>query len=145
MWTFYYSSGKVESRGPYVGGLKNGEWISYYDNGQIFYKGNYQNDFAQGNWNYFFQNGQPYQTGEFRKDVRVGEWTICIQPGGPCGKEQLRSGQTPRTTHIDLNTLNGDGPQPQGDTSNPKALLESLDTGGVPDEVPSSLPNNWQE
>ncbi|MCR9143097.1 MAG: toxin-antitoxin system YwqK family antitoxin [bacterium] len=148
-WKFYMTDGKtVESEGPYVGGMKNGEWNSYYDNGQVFYKGQYKNDLADGGWTYFYKNGKPYQKGNFRKDVRVGEWTICIQPGGPCGKEFMRSGQTPRTTRIDLDTLNGNSKRRFSgqDTSDPKALLESLDTGGVPDRVPDSIPNSsWQD
>lgn len=146
-WQYYFSSGKVESEGPYKGGLKNGDWVSYYDNGQVFYKGQYQNDLANGLWTYYYKNGKPYQKGQFRKDVRIGQWLICIHPGGPCGKENLRSGQTPRTTRIDIKTLNTDarGRFKGQDTSNPKALLESLDTGGVPDKVPDSLPNNWQD
>ena len=144
-WQFFMTNGKTEeSEGLYKGGLKNGEWKSYYDNGKVFYSGQYQNDLAHGNWQYFYKNGKPYQKGQFRKDVRVGEWIICIQPGGPCGKEQLRSGRTPRTTRIDLNTIQG-GSRPGftgrvNDTSDPKALLESLDTGGVPDRVPEGIP-----
>jgi hypothetical protein len=144
----YYASGKVESQGTYRGGLKNGEWTSYYASGQVFYKGQYTNDLAQGVWTYYFQGGEPYQTGRYQNDVRVGDWTICIQPGGPCAKERLRSGQTPRTTRIDPASLQSDGRGqhlPGNNTSNPKALLESLDTGGVPDEVPSSVPDSWRD
>ena len=142
-WKFFYAGGAVESEGPYAGGMRNGEWTSYYDNGQVFYKGQYKNDLAQGTWTYFYKNGQAYQKGEFKNDVRVGQWTICIQPGGPCGKETLRSGQTPRTTRIDLQTV--EGKRLPNNTNDPKALLEGLDTGGVPDEVPSAIPNTWQD
>ncbi len=140
-WKRYYPGDVLESEGDYVHGKKEGVWHNYYDNGQAFYTGTYHNDLAEGKWTYFFKNGAAYQSGSYQKDVRVGKWRVCIFPLGPCEDINYHPSATPRMAGL---------PPPEAgssrarDTSNPAALLESLDTGPVPEQVPEALrKKNW--
>lgn len=139
-WKTYYASGRVASQGPYLAGKKHGEWVNYYEDGQVFYRGAYQTDAAHGPWVYFFANGQPFQQGHFQNDVRVGSWRICIQPGGPCGDETYSAPAVPRRTGLTASDL---FPRAPANASDPGAVLDSLENGGVPDSTPRILGEGW--
>lgn len=133
-WEFYYKSGKTKMKGPYVSGLRSGLWLNYYKNGKMFYKGNYKYNKQNGEWSYFFQKGQLHQKGHFLKGVRYGNWRICVQPAGPCGTERYSHARSPRRSMLSLKIK-----KKKHSTKNPAALLDSMDSGHVPDRTPSSL------
>ncbi len=143
-WVFYYASGKVESRGSYQNDRKHGSWQNFYENGQLFYRGEYRQDQAEGQWTYYYSGGQIYQQGAYRADVRSGAWTICVQPG-ECSQEVFQSPNVPRRSGVTLESALPARPAAASDTSNPAAILESLDNGGVPDGTPSILNERWTD
>ena len=42
-WEYYYSNGKLSSKGNFVNGEQHGYWEYYYYNGQLWAKGKYIN------------------------------------------------------------------------------------------------------
>lgn len=139
-WVFYYPGGQVETRGHFQSGQRHGAWINYYETGQIFYQGQYANGKASGAWVYYYAGGQLYQRGTFQNDVRVGAWNICIQPNGPCGTETYEVVRVPPLANI---APSGSTIRTPTNTSDPGAILDALENGGVPDDVPASLNNGW--
>ncbi len=137
-WKTYYDSGALESTGSYDMGQKNGPWKNFYGSGQLFYTGIYSNGMAHGEFTYYFKNGNLYQQGSYERDVRVGKWRLCIFAMGPCDNEYYTHPSVPRTAGLPPMSQSN---SPKYDTKNPSALLESLDTGPVPDNLPPSITN----
>ncbi len=140
-WVRYYISGQTESEGNYVNGLREGEWKNYYENGKIFYKGTYKNDMAEGFWQYYYKTGSLYQKGFYTADVRTGTWEICTGPIGPCSKETFSNPSSPRRAGLPPPDETPKVSSPYG-TDDPAKLLDSLQNGGVPDQVPDELKKN---
>jgi len=138
-WNYFFSSGKKESEGSYVRGKKHGPWVNYYASGQVFYRGNYEYGQAHGPWEYYFENGKIHQKGQFLSDVRSGSWYICIFSEGPCQSQSFDQPKAPRISSMPP----ADSKNFARDTSNPAAVLESMDSGPVPDKVPAGLGNKW--
>jgi len=83
-----------------------------------------------------------YQQGSYTGDVRTGRWKICIQPGGPCQTGAISQPKAPRRAGVRLDTGGNNLPS---NTDDPSKVLESLDGGGVPDEVPPSVRGRWND
>ena len=70
-----YDSGKINSKGEYINGQKNGEWI-HYDRytGNLTSKGEYLNDRKIGIWEQYYSNKKPKSKGEYLNNRKIGIW-----------------------------------------------------------------------
>ncbi|WP_124398366.1 toxin-antitoxin system YwqK family antitoxin [Thermaurantimonas aggregans] len=57
LWKFYYTDGKLYSRGEFYNDLKEGIWEYYYPDGSIQEKGEYKRDLLNGKWLSYCTNG----------------------------------------------------------------------------------------
>lgn len=136
-WIKYYDNGIKEMEGLFANDAKNGGWTNYYENGKIFYQGHFTDNSASGEWTYYFHSGKLYQKGKYHDGIRVGKWTICISPTDPCREEYFVVSKTPARSG--LAPVDQANPNLPSDTSNPARVLDALDTGPVPESVPSAL------
>jgi antitoxin component YwqK of YwqJK toxin-antitoxin module len=138
-WIYQYPSGKKQLQGNYSQGLRIGKWTNYYASSKVFYQGHYENNQPHGKWQYYFKDGTLQQQGAMVRGRRVGAWQVCIQPKGPCGTETYANPKSPRLSRLQLKI-----PKKIQSTKNPAALLDSLDSGPVPDKAPKGLEkSNW--
>lgn len=144
-WVYYDKMGNKSAEGEFRAGMKEGPWVSYYGNGQVASRGSYRAGEAQGAWEYFFEKGQPFQSGQFDGDVRIGTWTICVAPQGPCGKEVYNSASKSGAPAVSgLNPAELTSQEIRNAKGNPARVLESME-GDVPDAVPSSINQKWND
>lgn len=143
-WLTYHRSGRKAAEGEYKNNYKEGLWTNYYESGQVFYKGNYRRDMAHGEWTYYFEGGKLHQKGQFRRDRRVGSWYICVFAAGPCQNQAFNNPGAPAFSGMPPAGKSSTAGGPR-DTSDPMKLLNSMDSGGVPDKVPPGLQksNGW--
>ena len=75
-WEFYYSNGRLKSKGNFGDeGKRNGEWNYYYENGSPKETTDYSNDMASGKSRVWFDNGLLYSVSTFLNDKKEGEET----------------------------------------------------------------------
>lgn len=56
--TFYFPTGEKQSEGKLLKGyIFDGEWVGYHENGKVNYKGQYLNGLKNGTWIYYDVNG----------------------------------------------------------------------------------------
>jgi len=48
--TYFFKTGKVKAKGPFVNNLMEGEWIFYRETGQLWGIGNFKNSKKHGHW-----------------------------------------------------------------------------------------------
>ena len=66
-WEFYYSGGRVRSRGTFTNdGLRMGEWDYFYENGQLKESTVYKNDIADGSSKVWHDNGNLYSSTTYK-------------------------------------------------------------------------------
>jgi antitoxin component YwqK of YwqJK toxin-antitoxin module len=63
---FFYN-GKLEEKGNYDSGLKDGSWIKYHPNGKLEYRGQYLDGKKTGGWEYYYPSGIQEAMEEFDK------------------------------------------------------------------------------
>jgi len=75
----YYASGKLESRGDYVEGMREGEWVWYYEDGSVMARCDYHDD--QGTFTSYFPSGKMLRRGRMVGLDREGVWTEWYESG----------------------------------------------------------------
>jgi antitoxin component YwqK of YwqJK toxin-antitoxin module len=80
-WTYYHRNGKVSSSGKYVDGLEEGEWIWYYENGEIDVKKTFRFGNTEGIRYSYYDNGKIQSEINHFNDERHGKATY-YDPNG---------------------------------------------------------------
>lgn len=57
-WTYYYSSGKVKSKGKYRNNRRIGIWKYYFENGSVEQEGSFKRGVPDGLWKWYFITGE---------------------------------------------------------------------------------------
>jgi antitoxin component YwqK of YwqJK toxin-antitoxin module len=70
--TWYYYSGKTDTKGNFFNDNRNGTWTWYYEDGKIKSTGNYYYGDKHGQWKYFYENGNTESVSEFDMNVQTG-------------------------------------------------------------------------
>ena len=73
-WRYFGEDGTLKDEGEFVDGKKNGLWTNYYPSGKVATRGTYINDEPTGNWEYFFEDGTVSSSGAFKDGKREGLW-----------------------------------------------------------------------
>ena len=59
LWeSYYWWKGKLDYKGTYLNGLKNGYWESYWMNGKLHYKGSFVNGERIGYFKFLYSDGK---------------------------------------------------------------------------------------
>jgi len=87
----FYLSGKLESIGTMVNGVKSGVWKWYYENGQLSILGTYNNGKEGGVWKWYHTNGLVWAIGYFSSGQSIGVWKRFSSNGKPLSIEGLQS------------------------------------------------------
>ena len=65
-WIFYFSNGKVETKGKFRDGMRVGKWKYYYESGNIKQVSNYSKlGERQGKWIEYDENGKATRTTKY--------------------------------------------------------------------------------
>jgi antitoxin component YwqK of YwqJK toxin-antitoxin module/Tfp pilus assembly protein PilF len=81
-WEFYFTNGRVKSKGNFnSGGLRDGLWHYYYENGLLKEETEYSADVPNGKSKSWFDNGLPYTITTYNRDVTEGEKTTYFFNG----------------------------------------------------------------
>jgi antitoxin component YwqK of YwqJK toxin-antitoxin module len=73
IWTYYYTSGKIESRGCFKDDILYGKWIWYYEDGTVKEEGYYNNGEREGKWITYNENGIIQSQITFEKGKAISE------------------------------------------------------------------------
>ncbi|CAN5504949.1 hypothetical protein BH10BAC1_BH10BAC1_05350 [soil metagenome] len=77
----YYPSGKVEGKGNYRNGQKEGQWNEWYESGKIRQEASVKNGKITGISTEYYENGQIKQKGLQVDDLTEGEWLDYYETG----------------------------------------------------------------
>jgi len=81
-WEFYYSTGRLKSKGTFDSeGRRTGEWNYYYENGGLKETTNYTADLADGKSLVWYSNGLLYSETTYKDDKTEGIETIYFFNG----------------------------------------------------------------
>jgi antitoxin component YwqK of YwqJK toxin-antitoxin module len=72
-WSYYYPSGRIESRGGFKDDIVVGKWIWYYEDGTIKEEGFYINGEREGKWVTYNENGIIQSQVTFKKGKAICE------------------------------------------------------------------------
>ncbi len=72
-YKYFYPNGKLNIKGQFFNGLKNGTWTWYYWNGNISSTGVYDYDQATGKWEYYDEDGKLNRTVIFEEGKKNGK------------------------------------------------------------------------
>ncbi len=75
-WEYYYSDGKLMSKGNLVNDKRDGYWEAYYHNGQLESKGNRVNGNRDGYWEEYYSDGQLMWKGNFANGKFIEETPV---------------------------------------------------------------------
>lgn len=69
-----YKSGELRSIRQYLDGYDHGKWTFYYTNGRIETKGRFNVGKRIGEWKYYYDNGKLKQISNYNEGKREGLW-----------------------------------------------------------------------
>ena len=72
-WRYYYSDGKIKSKGDYRADKRIGKWIYYYENGNIEQEGIFKRGVPDGLWKWYFESGKLKREEFYRMGYEEGE------------------------------------------------------------------------
>jgi uncharacterized protein len=81
IYTSYYFSGKIKSKGLYQNNQAVGPWEYFYENGNLKMKGELKENSNFGLWEYFYENGNLSMKGNLFDGMRQMEWTFYYESG----------------------------------------------------------------
>ena len=77
-----HKDGFKRSVQQYVNGVDYGKWVFYFSNGRIETKGKFKNGIRVGKWKYYYESGKLKQTSSYnRKGQRDGKWIEYDESG----------------------------------------------------------------
>ena len=62
----FYDDGRLESRGTYIDGKREGLWEDFYEHGQLERRGNFKDGEHEGLWESFDEDGNLIKTEEYK-------------------------------------------------------------------------------
>ena len=74
IWTTYYDTGKMSSRGEFKDGKRVGDWEWGHENGAIREKGRFEDGDEVGTWQSWYPNGSEAGKGDYANGMRTGDW-----------------------------------------------------------------------
>ncbi|MDR2038349.1 MAG: hypothetical protein LBQ60_10550 [Bacteroidales bacterium] len=90
----YNESGRRTAEGPVNENEKReGLWSNYFETGALRSRGNYLNDRQNGEWTFYSVDGKSEQTGQFRNGVMEGEWKWLYKNGTVFRQETYEKGK----------------------------------------------------
>jgi antitoxin component YwqK of YwqJK toxin-antitoxin module len=66
--TFFYKTGKLKAKGPFINEQMEGEWLFYRETGQLWQIGNFKNSKKHGLWVRYDKNDQVEYQEAFAED-----------------------------------------------------------------------------
>jgi antitoxin component YwqK of YwqJK toxin-antitoxin module len=79
-WEEYWNNGKLESRGNYVNGKREGYWeMFHYLTNHLRCKGNYVNGEQDGYWEWYYTDGEIWWTDRFVNKKFLNDYQEIIK------------------------------------------------------------------
>ncbi len=97
VFTYYYRSGQLSSKGAYQNNQRRGLWQGWHETGEKYYEGSADS----GVWNYWYQSGKPEGGGLMIKDKSVGVWKWYYESGILKGEEVHEKGNVLTVKYYD--------------------------------------------
>ncbi len=91
-WLFYYEDGANQAKGTYKQGKKFGPWVYYNESGSIKAEGNYINNLTDGIWIHYYESGIVKTKGKLYKGQKDGEWSLYYTDGKLKGEANYELG-----------------------------------------------------
>ncbi len=92
VFSSFYPSGKLKSKGIYKNGLRDSIWNYYHENGKLSKNGSILKDSLVGVWKYFYENGLLKSTGLYVDNKKNDTWNYYYENGNLDATEHLKMG-----------------------------------------------------
>jgi len=69
--TYYYKSGKLKAKGPYIRNKFEGTWLFYSEDGLLIQEGNFKNNVKDGEWKRYNKDGEIEYSAVFKEGKEI--------------------------------------------------------------------------
>ncbi len=97
VFTYYYHSGQVSSKGAYQNNQRTGLWQGWHETGEK----NYEGSADSGVWSYWYQSGKPKGGGPMIKNEKTGNWKWYYESGVLQGEELFEKNEPVAVKYFD--------------------------------------------
>ncbi len=109
MWTNFYETGEVKSKGSYTDGKKDGIWEFFYKSGKIEQKGNFKDDKYNGSWFWYNEDGKIIREENFYQGKNDGVYIEYNPSGNIITKGEYIEGERDGEWMIDIGDIKEEG------------------------------------
>ena len=92
-WKYFYSDGKVKSKGFFKDGKRDGQWTFYYLNQKVQQTGSYKDNQPIGNWKWYYANEQILREENYKNGKEDGASAEYDEGGNEIAKGNYAGGK----------------------------------------------------
>ena len=81
IWNFYYETGVLKMKGPFLKNKSDGYWKYYFENENLKMEGNLTENKKEGQWVYYHENGKVKSIGDYKHGIKQGAWVYNHEDG----------------------------------------------------------------